>query len=106
MENSETSPQAEAVADSPSIKGLLALDDAGLMEVFGFDKQLAQLKERLTAADKLQGKARKEVELKLQEQLTPHVSPDSMRWWIEDAERHAKQSPKDAMDDDCPSSVL
>lgn len=92
------------MADNVTIKGLLELSDAELLEKFGLADELRNLKERLSQAVKLSPKAKTEVERRIAESLSPKLSADSMRWWIEDAARMDKN--KAARDDDSPTSVL
>jgi hypothetical protein len=90
------------------IKTLRAMDDAQLLDILGLVNTLNDFKEDLEEADKLSGKAREEVQERINNMLSPRIYPGDLGYAIEDAQRRAKknQSGKDAMADESPSSVI
>jgi hypothetical protein len=87
------------------IKALLKLDDTGLAEILGFNRKVAAFREDLQEADKLTGKAREEVQERVDEMLTPNVYPGDLGYAIERATRK-KQSGKEALADCSCTSVM
>lgn len=85
------------------IKALLALTPEELSAKLGFTKQVEQFQADLAEADKLTGDARKTVETRLDEMITPKIWPGDLHHTVERAK--AKEAAK-ASGKTTPASVL
>lgn len=93
---------------APSLKEILAMDDAALASLLGHDQALESFKEELAKLDSLSGAARKDAEDRLQDRLTPKVEAHDLRWIREDAVRATskKKSGSEEYNDLSPATIM
>jgi hypothetical protein len=89
-----------------TIKDLQAKTDQELMDLLGLTNTLNGFKEDLGEADALKGKAREDVEERINDMLNPRIYPNDLSYAIEDAKRRAAKTGKEALADDSPASVM
>ena len=90
-----------------TIKDLAKMDEAQLMEKFGFKDKLENAKEEIAKLDQLDGKARTIAEERISRMFEPHVYPDEFGYIRESAIRQAKpKSVKEEMCNCSPDSAL
>lgn len=78
-----------ALAGQDKIKQMIAMSDADLTALLGYDKKVTAAKASLVEADALTGKAREEFNKKLDERLSPRIDGYDLDWMIKDAKRAA-----------------
>lgn len=109
-EASQSAGEAEELRsgeNTNTIEGLMKLSDAELLDLLGYNRKLAQVREDLAEMSKLTGKARELAEEKVERLLTPDISEYQFRYALEDAQREAKpKTAKAAYEADSPASVV
>lgn len=86
-----------------SIEALVAMGDAELGKLMGHAEQIKTFRTNLKKADALKGKARTEVQQRINKMFEPRVYPDEIGWMVEDAKRSAS---KKELADASPASVM
>lgn len=78
------------MSKAPSIKELIAMDDAELSDMLGYKAKVASFRETLKELDALPKDQRKKAEQRVKEKFNPDIYPDSFKWILDDVKREEK----------------